>query len=161
MAKPKDNKTNVMRILETENIPYEAQFYECDEFVDGLHTADILGNPYEQSFKTIVTVGHSKNHFVFVIPIAEEIDFKKAALSVGEKSIELLPLKEVTNVTGYVRGGCTAVGMKKNFVTRIDETAILYDEIFVSGGKIGCTLKVNPDDWARVCHADFADLTKA
>ena len=150
----------MMRILEAEGVPYRVQYYDCEEFIDGLHTADVLGNPYEQSFKTIVTVGHSHNYYVFVIPIAEEIDFKKAAASVEEKSIELLPLKEVTNVTGYVRGGCTAVGMKKNFVTRIDETAILYDTIFVSGGHLGVTLEVNPEDWARVCNAQFADLTR-
>lgn len=160
MAKAKENKTNAMRILETEGVEYEVGYYECDEFIDGIHTADKLGLPHEMVYKSLVTMGHSKNYYVFVIPIEEEIDFKKAARSVGEKSIELLPLKDVTNVTGYVRGGCTAIGMKKQYVTRIDETAILLDEMYVSGGKIGVQLKLKPDDLLRVAKAEYADVIK-
>ena len=140
MAKNKDIKTNAMRILEKEKIPYEAHFYECDEFIDGIHTADLLGIQHEIVYKTIVTMGHSKNYFVFVIPIEKEIDFKKAAKSVGEKSVELLPLKDITNVTGYIRGGCTAVGMKKQYITRIDTSAESLTKMIVSGGKIGVLL---------------------
>lgn len=108
----KEVKTNAMRILESEGINFETGYYECDEFIDGVHTADALGLPHEMVYKTLVTVGHSKNYYVFVIPIEKEIDLKKAAKAVGEKSVEMLPLKDVTNVTGYIRGGCTAVGMK-------------------------------------------------
>ena len=111
MAK-KENKTNAMRILETMKIEYEMRTYECDEFIDGSHIADELGMPYEIMYKTLVTVGKSKNHYVFVIPVAEEIDFKKAARVVGEKALEMLPLKDLTAVTGYIRGGCTSIGMK-------------------------------------------------
>ncbi len=158
MAKNKDVKTNAMRILDKEKIPYEARFYECDDFVDGVHTADKLGLPHEIVYKSIVTVGHSKEHYVFVIPIEKNIDFKKAARSVGEKSVELLPLKDVTAVTGYIRGGCTAVGMKKQFVTRIDESARLLDKMVVSGGKLGVQLTVKPEDWCRAARAEFADV---
>lgn len=160
MAKNKDIKTNAMRILEKEKISYEARFYECDEFVDGVHTADLLGISHELVYKTIVTVGHSKNYYVFVIPIEKEIDFKKAAKSVGEKSVELLPLKDVTNVTGYIRGGCTAVGMKKQYVTRIDSSAESLAKMVVSGGKIGVQLTVAPNDWCRASRAEFADVVK-
>ena len=158
MAKSKEIKTNAMRILEKEKVPFDVQFYECEEFIDGIHTADTLGMPHEMCFKTIVTVGHSKNYFVFVIPIEKEIDFKKAAKSVGEKSVELLPLKDVTNVTGYIRGGCTAIGMKKQYVTRIDESAKSFAKIAVSGGKIGVQLTLSPDDLCRVAKAEFADI---
>ncbi len=160
MAKNKDIKTNAMRILDREKIPYEAHFYECDEFIDGIHTADLLGIPHDIVYKTIVTVGHSRNYFVFVIPIEKEIDFKKAAKSVGEKSVELLPLKDVTNVTGYIRGGCTAVGMKKQYVTRIDSSAEALAQMVVSGGRIGVQLTVAPDDWCRAARAEFADIVK-
>lgn len=158
--KDKDIKTNAMRILESMGISFEASFYECDEFVDGMQTADKLGLPYEQVYKTLVTVGSSKNYFVFVIPIAEELDLKAAAKSVGEKNVEMLHVKDITNVTGYVRGGCTSIGMKKQFVTRVDETAILYDEIYVSGGKIGCQLKLAPDDLVKAAQAEYADIIR-
>lgn len=160
MAKEKDIKTNAMRILEKEKVAFETKFYECDEFIDGVHTADILGIPHDMCYKTIVTVGHSKAYYVFVIPIEKEIDFKKAAKSVGEKSVELLPLKDVTNVTGYIRGGCTAIGMKKQYVTRIDESALLLDKMAVSGGKIGTQLTLAPEDLCRVAKAEFADIVR-
>ena len=138
MAKEKKEvKTNVMRILEKEKIPYEHQSYECDDFIDGIHTADMLGLPHEKVYKTLVTQGTSKNYFVFVIPIAEELDMKKAAKSVGEKSVSMIPVKDITAVTGYIRGGCTAIGMKKQYITRIDSSAESLDEIYVSGGKRG------------------------
>ena len=105
----KEVKTNAMRMLERMNIPYEFQNYDCDGFTDGLETADRLGLPHELVYKTIVTTGKSGDHYVFVIPVEQEIDLKKAARAVGEKSLELLPLKQLTAVTGYVPGGCTAV----------------------------------------------------
>lgn len=158
MAKSKDNKTNAMRILDREKIRYEARFYECDEFIDGVHTADLLGLPHDIVYKTIVTIGHSRNYYVFVIPIEAEIDFKKAARSVGEKSVELLPLKDVTAVTGYVRGGCTAIGMKKQYVTRIDASAQSLSRMVVSGGKIGVQLELKPEDLCHTAGAEFADV---
>ena len=120
MAK-KETKTNAMRILETMNIEYELRTYDCDGFIDGVRLAQTLSLPCEQVYKTLVTVGKSKNNYVFVIPVAEEIDFKKAAKVVGEKALEMLPLKNLTAVTGYIRGGCTSVGMKKKFKTTIQD----------------------------------------
>lgn len=119
----KEVKTNAMRILERQKIPYTYETYECDEFTDGIETADKLGYEHQYVYKTLVTTGKSGEHYVFVIPIEEEIDFKKAAKAVGEKSLEMLHLKDLTKVTGYVRGGCTAVGMKKQFPTVIQEDA--------------------------------------
>lgn len=104
-----------MRILDRSKISYEYQNYECDNFTDGISTADILGLPHERVYKTLVTTGKSGSHYVFVIPIEAELDLKKAARAVGEKSVEMLPVREITTVTGYVRGGCTAIGMKKHF----------------------------------------------
>lgn len=158
MAKSKEVKTNAMRILDSLGIDYEMQSYECDEFVDGLQTADHLGLPREEVFKTLVTQGNSKNYFVFVIPIEQELDMKKAAKSVGEKSISMIHVKDLQQITGYVRGGCTAIGMKKQFVTRIEETAQLYDKIYVSGGKIGAQLHLSPDDLKTAAHAEYADI---
>lgn len=159
MAK-KELKTNAMRILETLNTPYKMYTYECDEFIDGMHTAALLGFPHEMMYKTLVTVGKSNTHYVFVIPIAEEIDFKKAARSVNEKSLEMLPLKNLTSVTGYVRGGCTAIGMKKKFKTIIQEDAMLLDSIIVSGGRIGLQLQLSPEDLRQACEAEYADVTR-
>ena len=117
------NKTNAMRILDTKKIPYTTYTYECDEFIDAIQIADMLGLPHEKVYKTLVTQGASKNYYVFVIPIAEELDMKKAARSVGEKSVAMLHVRDINAVTGYIRGGCTAVGMKKQYVTRIDQNA--------------------------------------
>ena len=117
MAKEKENKTNVMRILDKNKINYEVNTYECDEFIDGVHIADMLGQPYESTFKTLVTEGKSKNYYVFAIPIALELDMKKAAKAVGEKSIEMVHVKDINAVTGYIRGGCTPIGMKKQYKT--------------------------------------------
>ena len=160
MAKQKDVKTNAMRILESMKIPFEHYTYECDEFIDGLQIADKLSLPYEKVYKTLVTVGSSKNYYVFVIPIAKELDLKAAARSVGEKSVEMIPVKEINNVTGYIRGGCTAVGMKKQYVTRIDKSALAQEKIFVSGGRIGSQLELLPTDLARASKAEFADLVR-
>ena len=157
MAK-KETKTNAMRILETMKITYEMRTYECEEFVDGIHLAEMLELPYEQVYKTLVTVGKSKNHYVFVIPVAEEIDFKKAARVVGEKALEMLPLKDLTNVPGYIRGGCTSVGMKKKFRTVIQEDAMLLEKIVVSGGRRGLQLILKPDDLLTAAEAEYADV---
>ena len=112
MANQKEIKTNAMRILESMKISFETHTYECEEFIDAIHIADMLNQPYEKMYKTLVTQGNSKNYFVFVIPIAEELDLKKAARSVGEKSVAMIHVKDINQVTGYIRGGCTRFGMK-------------------------------------------------
>lgn len=157
MAK-KEAKTNAMRILETMKIAYEMRTYECEEFIDGVHLAERLRLPYEQVYKTLVTVGKSKTHYVFVIPVAEEIDFKKAARAVGEKSLEMLPLKDLTAVTGYIRGGCTSIGMKKKFQTVIQEDAKQLEKVVVSGGRRGLQLVLIPEDLRKAAEASFADV---
>ncbi len=160
MAKQKEIKTNAMRILENMKIPFTQYTYECEEFVDGIQVADMLGLPHEKVYKTLVTMGNSKNYFVFVIPIAEELDLKAAARSVGEKSVEMLHVKDITAVTGYVRGGCTSIGMKKQFVTRIDASAEGLEKMIVSGGRIGSQLELAPQDLARAARAEFADIVR-
>ena len=152
-------KTNAMRILDRNKIPYEYETYECDEFVDGIKTADKIGLPHEQVYKTLVTVGKTGGHYVFVIPIAAELDLKKAAKSVGEKSEEMIHMKDITAVTGYVRGGCTAIGMKKQFPTVIDSRAQHQEYIYVSGGNFGMQIKLKPDDLKKAARAEYGEIT--
>ncbi len=156
--KNKEIKTNAMRILEREKIPYTQYTYECEEFVDALQIADMLSLPYEKVYKTLVTVGDSRNYYVFVIPIAEELDMKKAAKSVGEKAVSMIHVKEINGVTGYVRGGCTAVGMKKQYVTRIDKSAEALETVIVSGGRLGSQIELKPGDLCRASRGEFADV---
>lgn len=156
--KNKEIKTNAMRILEREKIPYTQYTYECEEFVDALQIADMLSLSYEKVYKTLVTVGNSKNYYVFVIPIAEELDLKKAAKSVGEKAVSMIHVKEINSVTGYIRGGCTAIGMKKQYVTRIDRSAEGLERVIVSGGRLGSQIELKPDDLCRAAKAEFADV---
>lgn len=162
MAKQKEdktkNKTNAMRMLDTKKIPYTTYTYECDEFIDAIQIADMLGLPHEKVYKTLVTQGASKNYYVFVIPIAAELDMKKAAKSVGEKSVSMLHVKDINAVTGYIRGGCTAIGMKKQYVTRIDQSARNLEKLIVSGGKLGMQLELTPHDLAAASGAEFADI---
>lgn len=162
MAKQREdktrNKTNAMRILDTKKIPYTIYTYECDEFIDAIQIADMLSLPHEKVYKTLITQGTSKNYYVFVIPIAEELDMKKAARSVGEKSVAMLHVKDINAVTGYIRGGCTAIGMKKQYVTRIDQSAQKLDRIIVSGGKLGMQLELTPQDLAAASGAAFAEI---
>lgn len=159
MAKNKEVKTNAMRILETKKIPYTTHTYECEEFIDGIQIADMLELPHEKVYKTLVTQGNSKNYYVFVIPIAEELDMKKAAKSVHEKSVAMLHVKDINTVTGYIRGGCTAIGMKKQYTTRIEEAAKDLEYIIVSGGKLGTQLELTPDDLIKASNAEYADIT--
>ena len=154
----KELNTNAMRILVRQKIAYEYEIYECDEFTDGIHVADMLGHEHHLVYKTLVTVGRSGGHYVFVIPIEEEIDFKKAAKAVGEKSLSMLPLKELTNVTGYVRGGCTAIGMKKQYPARIQKEAKELPYLYVSGGKVGMQIKLAPEDLRKAAGAEYADV---
>ena len=158
MAK-KEAKTNAMRILEQKKLPHKNLAYECDGFLDGVTVAKRLGQPLEKTFKTLVATGKSGQHYVFVIPIAAELDLKKAAKSVGEKSVEMLHVKDITAVTGYVRGGCTAIGMKKQFPTVIDSSAQHQEYIYVSGGKIGMQIKLKPDDLKKAARAEYGEIT--
>lgn len=160
--KDREIKTNAMRILDREKIPYEASFHELEgEFTDGAQMADALHLPHEQVYKTLVTVGNDKNHYVFVIPIDKELDLKKCAKAVGVKSVEMIHVKDIFSLTGYVRGGCTSIGMKKQFTTRVDASARQHEQIYVSGGKIGLQLKLSPDDLLRADGGEYADLTQA
>ena len=154
----KETKTNAMRFLEKNRIKYEEQSYECGEFVDGITTANALGQPLEKTFKTLVAHGKSGNYYCFLIPVDRELDLKKAAASVGEKSVELLPLKDLTAVTGYVRGGCTPIGMKKQFVTVSHNSAETLTEFWISGGRIGLQIKLSPKDLADAIRGKFADI---
>lgn len=147
MAKAKNIKTNAMRILEKKKIPYRVNYYSCEEFIDGIHIADMLSQSYDKSFKTLVACGKSKEHYVFVLPINRELDLKKAAKSVGEKSVELVAVKDIKNLTGYIRGGCTAIGMKKQFKTVIHSSCLDFDEIIISGGALGVQLFLKPQDF--------------
>lgn len=157
MAK-KEVKTNAMRMLDKLKINYEYEEYECNEFMDGVHVADKLGLDHEIVYKTLVTVGKSGGYYVFVIPIEEEIDFKKAAKVVGEKALEMLHLKDLTKVTGYVRGGCTSIGMKKQYPTVIQEDAQLLEQMYVSAGKLGMQIKLAPEDLCKAANAKFDDV---
>lgn len=156
----KEEKTNAMRILDRLGIAYAAKAYEAGDFVDGLETADKLGLPYDLVYKTLVTQGASREHYVFVIPIDKELDLKKAARSVGEKSVEMLHVRDLTRVTGYVRGGCTAIGMKKQYRTVVSDTARALPRIHVSAGKIGLQLELAPDGLCRAAGAVYADVLK-
>ena len=156
----KEQKTNAMRILDKNKIDYTVNTYECEEFVDGVTVADLLGQPYESSFKTLVAVGKSGGHFVFVLPIAEEVDLKAAARAVDEKAVELIHVKELFALTGYVRGGCTPIGMKKAFPTVIHESVLTFPTVIVSGGRIGAQIFIAPQDLVRVTRAKVADIIR-
>lgn len=160
MAKDKQQKTNAMRILDKSKVSYTVNYYDCEEFIDGIHIADMLNQSYDQTFKTLVTTGKSGEHYVFAIPIAQELDLKKAAKSVGEKNIEMLPVKDIKTVTGYIRGGCTPVGMKKQFPTVIHSSCLDFEEIIISGGMIGAQLFLSPKDLIKVTNSKTEDIIK-
>ena len=154
-------KTNVLRLLDKQQIPSDTVSYLVDESdLSGIHVAAQLNKPTEQVFKTLVTHCDRKKYFVFCIPVAEELDLKKAAKLVHEKKLEMLPVKDLQAVTGYIRGGCSPIGMKKQFPTYIDETAILFDKIFVSAGIRGLQVILSPNDLATYISASFQDLVK-
>ena len=134
--------------------------YECDEFVDGMDIADKLGQKYEESFKTLVTKGKSGNYYVFVLPVNEELDMKKAAKSVGEKSVEMIHVKDINSVTGYIRGGCSPLGMKKLYKTVIHQSAEKYEKIIISGGRIGSQIIINPFDLVKVTAGKYEDIVE-
>lgn len=154
------NKTNAIRQLDTNNIKYDVFEYPTNGALDAISVAGYLNENPEQVFKTLVTVGASKTNYVFVVPGNNELDLKKAAKAVNEKSIEMIPQKTLLPLTGYIHGGCSPIGMKKLFKTIIDETAILYDYIFVSSGKIGMQIKINPNDLVSLINAEYIDIKK-
>jgi len=161
VAKQKEEKTNVMRILEQKGISFAAHTYEHEEgvAVDGVSVARSLGQDPECVFKTLVARGASKNIYVFVIPVADSLDLKKAARAVGEKSIEMVQVKEINALTGYVRGGCSPVGMKKEYTTTFHETAEIVDTITVSAGKIGYQVELAPAELIGLVGGQLADIT--
>ncbi|MEG0919583.1 MAG: Cys-tRNA(Pro) deacylase [Anaerovoracaceae bacterium] len=160
MAKKKETKTNAMRLLEQHNAKYEMVSYMDSDAVSGVHVAAELGEDPEDVFKTLVTVGKTRENYVFVIPVAEELDLKKAAKSVGEKKIEMIKSKELLPLTGYIHGGCSPIGMKKQFQTVIDQSAINREKIFVSGGKIGLQVHLTLNELKKIVEIQVADLIK-
>ena len=160
MAKVKEEKTNVMRTLEQKKIPYTAYTYPTEGgAMDGVWVANYLGVDPEEVFKTLVAKGASGQYYVFDIPVAESLDLKKGAKAVGEKSIAMLPQKELLPLTGYVHGGCSPVGMKKQFPTVFHETAEIIDTIMVSAGKIGFQVECEPAALLALLNAATADVT--
>ena len=158
MAKEKREKTNALRLLDRMRIPYEAHTYPCETFTDGLEVAQQLGLDPSLVCKTLVTVGKSGGHYVFVLPVNQELDRKKAASLVGEKSLELVPVKDLLAVTGYVRGGCTALGMKKQLPTVVEQSLREQPVIYVSGGRRGLQLSLSPQDLVRAAGAAWGHV---
>ena len=159
--KEKNEKTNAVRLVEKAGIEYDLHTYDAsDGKIDGVSVAAKTGIDQDKVFKTLVTVGQSKEHYVCVIPVAEELDLKKAAKFFGEKKIEMIHQKELLPLTGYIHGGCSPVGMKKPFLTCIHKSALDHETICVSGGKIGLQIELDPEDLAMLTSADFGDLTK-
>ena len=153
-------KTNAMRILDAMRVSYQLHTYEPGESVDGVSVATKMGMDVNKVYKTLVTQGKGGGFFVFVIPVARELDLKKAARAAGEKSVEMIPVKEINRHTGYIRGGCSPVGMKKKYPTFIDESARGLPAMVVSGGRIGLQMEIAPEDLARSVGARFAGLLR-
>ena len=160
MAKDKTEKTNVMRLLEQKKLPYTPHDYLATGAVSGVEVAAALGEPPERVFKTLVTTGASGGHYVFVIPVAEELDLKKAAKAAGVKSVAMIHVADINKVTGYIRGGCSPVGMKKQFVTVYDESCLNQQTILVSGGRIGTQIECAPADLIKVTRGKTAAITQ-
>lgn len=156
--KQKETKTNAIREVEASGIPCKVRTFECEGAPSGVEVARRLNLDPDRVFKTLVTVGKSGEHYVFMVPVAEELDLKRAAQAVGEKSIEMLRSRELLPLTGYIHGGCSPIGMKKQFKTTIDETAQLYDTIYFSGGRIGCQLEMAPKDLEKMIPLLYADI---
>lgn len=154
----KEVKTNAMRFLEKNKIDYTMQTYQCDEFIDGVTCANALGQSLDETFKTLVAHGKTGNYYCFLLPVALELDLKKATKSVGEKSVELIHVKDINKITGYVRGGCTPIGMKKQFKTVIHESAGSLPLFYISGGRIGTQICLSPAELAKSINAQFADI---
>lgn len=159
MAKKHEKKTNAMRELDNVGAVYNVRTWDCSEAMSGVEVANLLGLEVERVFKTLVTVGKSGNHYVFMVPVAQELDLKRAAAAVGEKSIHMIKSKELLPLTGYVHGGCSPLGMKKRFTTTIDESARDLECIMFSGGKLGCQIDTSVDALAKAIPLNFAALT--
>ena len=157
-AMAKNDKTNVMRVLEQHKIPYEGHNYLDSGAISGIEVAEALNENPEVVFKTLVTIGKTGNHYVFLVPVEQELNLKKAAAAVGEKNIEMIKSKELLPLTGYIHGGCSPIGMKKQFRTVIHESAASFEKIFFSGGKIGFQVEVRVEDLKKVLKFDFADI---
>ncbi|WP_053368466.1 Cys-tRNA(Pro) deacylase [Bacillus sp. FJAT-27245] len=154
------SKTNAMRLLDSKKAEYAMLSYEVsDGKVDGVSVAEKIGKPKEMVFKTLVTQGASKNIYVFVIPVEAELDLKKAAKAAGEKKVDMIAVKDIQKLTGYIRGGCSPIGMKKLYRTFIDSNAEQLDRMIVSGGKIGVQIELSPEILKKVIHAEIADLS--
>ncbi|MCI7276352.1 MAG: Cys-tRNA(Pro) deacylase [Lachnospiraceae bacterium] len=153
-----EEKTNVMRLLEKGKVQYVSHNYENTGAVSGMEVATALGQDPDMAFKTLVTVGKTKNHYVFLVPVSRELDLKKAAKSVGEKNIEMIPQKELLPLTGYVHGGCSPIGMKKRFRTVIDASAANFDTILFSGGKIGMQVQTSLEELKKVLTFELHDI---
>lgn len=157
----KEIKTNVMRILEKEKIPYEGHEYpHGKEAIDGVTVAKLLSQDVETVFKTLVTVDKKNEYYVFVVPVEKELDLKKAAKAVGTKAVEMIHVKDINKVTGYIRGGCSPIGMKKQYKTVFHETAELQDKIVVSAGKIGYQIETAPENLIKLTKGSYADICK-
>lgn len=154
------NKTNAIRLLDVKKIKYELFFYPTDGNIDAMSVAKYLNEDPLQVFKTLVTVSNSNVNYVFVVPGNSELDLKKAAKLVGEKSIEMIPQKNLLPLTGYIHGGCSPIGMKKLFKTVIDETAKNYETIFVSAGKVGVQVRIDPDELIGVVNGEYGEIRK-
>lgn len=154
-----ENKTNAMRMLDKLKIPYEFHTYECEEFTNGIQIADLLGQDHRIVYKTLITSSEkSGKYYVFVIPVEDEMDLKKCARAVGEKSLAPIHTKDIQSVTGYIRGGCSPIGMKKQFRTVISETAHELPRVIVSGGRLGLQLEMETSDLIKACSGEFADI---
>ena len=155
------NKTNAMRLMDAAKIPYRAVEYEYEESdLGGLHVAQATGMDPDQVFKTLVARGDRRGILVFCIPVSCTLDLKKAAMAAGDKKVEMTHMKELLGLTGYVRGGCSPIGMKKKYPTFMDETALLYDKIAVSGGTRGLQMVLNPEALAEYAEITMADLVE-
>ncbi len=154
----KIEKTNAMRILDQKNILYKFHSYVDTDAVSGIEVATVLKQNPEQVFKTLVTIGASKNYYVFLVPVCNELNLKKAAKAVGEKNLEMIKAKELLPLTGYIHGGCSPIGMKKFFKTTIDESAILFDTIIFSGGKIGYQVELSLEELKKVIDFSLVDI---
>lgn len=161
MAKKHEKKTNAMRELDRIGAAYDTHIWDCAEAMSGVEVADHLGLEVARVFKTLVTVGKSGTHYVFMVPVAEELDLKKAAACVGEKSVHMIPSKELLPLTGYIHGGCSPLGMKKLFTTTIDQSARECERIVFSGGRLGCQIDTSVDALAEAIPLNFADIATA
>ncbi len=156
----KNDKTNVMRILDQNKIEYKSHYYYDTDAVSGMEVAEVLGENPNQVFKTLVTISASKKYYVFIIPVNKELDLKKGAKAVNEKNVEMIKSKDLLSITGYIHGGCSPIGMKKEFKTVIDSTASNYETIIFSAGKIGYQVEMTLEDLKKVINYSLFDLTK-